>query len=110
MAKIIKALAAVVVICGIIAGIYYANQEDPLAKVLRIPDDYFKWSVALIYWISSIISGFLLYAFALLLETVEQNNHFLREVLNRIPASERSSASLGNSKASLDKLKDYKMQ
>lgn len=98
MGKVLEVIAGIVVVCGIIVGIYIGFLADNSSL-----------GIAFIYWISSIISGILLYAFAIMYQTVEQNNTFLRELLRRIPASEKQPVSLGNSKASLDKLKDYKM-
>lgn len=98
MGKVIGGIAAIEVIAGIITGIYFG-----------FLDSGSNIGIALLIWISSIVSGILLYAFAIMYETIEQNNTFLRELLRRIPAPEKQQVSLGNSKASLDKLKDYKM-
>lgn len=98
MGKMIEIIAYSVVLCGIFSGIYVGFIVDG-----------FKLGIMLLYWISSIITGILLYAFSILYEMVEQNNMFLRMLLQRIPASEQQQISLGNSKANLDKLKDYKM-
>ena len=95
---VLEVIAAISVIVGFITGIYFGFLADNSSL-----------GIAFIYWISSIISGILLYAFAIIYQTVEQNNTFLRELLRRIPVSEKQQVSLGNSKASLDKLKDYKM-
>lgn len=76
--------------------------------------DGFHLIVAVSWMASGFISGILFIAFGMMLELLEENNAFLRELLHRAnvetPKSPPAkSKSLGNSKSSLSSLSGYKM-
>ncbi|MCM3274156.1 hypothetical protein [Paenibacillus elgii] len=75
IAQAIKIIAIAEIILGIILGIIFANQED--ATSLR-HETAFRWSVAITWWIATLVSGFLLLGFSeiirLLHEINEKNN------------------------------------
>ncbi|WP_194434117.1 hypothetical protein [Paenibacillus segetis] len=76
--------------------------------------DGFQFIAALSWFVPGIISGILFIAFGMMYELLEENNAFLRELLNRTNVETSNSPpakskSLGKSKSSLSSLSGYKM-
>lgn len=99
MSKLFKALAAIWFIGGFIGGV---------VVFIIIEGD---WPTGLIWLISGAISGALFYTVGDIYEIVLENNTLLREVLHRLPQQPGDiKPPLGNSRANLSALKDYKMK
>lgn len=99
MSKLFKTLAAIWFIGGFIGGV---------VVLIVIEGD---WSAGLIWLISGSISGALFYTVGDIHEIVLENNTLLREVLLHLPQqSGELKPPLGNSRANLSALKDYRMK
>lgn len=98
MSKLFKTLGAIWLIGGFIGGvIVYIIMEG-------------NWLTGITWLISGAISGALFYTVGEIHEIVLENNTLLREVLHRLPGQPGDQKpSLGNSRANLSALKDYKM-
>lgn len=112
MDKVLKVLGGISVVLGIILGIVYGLQKNPTAELLGIDQSDFRFAIAVSWWVSGIISGILFYAFGMMIELLERNGDYLKEILHRTHADYVGppKKSLGNSKASLDSLKGYTMK
>lgn len=108
MTGILKFLGWASIVCGIIAGIYYGMQDDPLAELLRNYDDSFRVAVAITWWISGAISGIVFFALAYILEHVEAIRYKLEQQTETGGLASRPET--GKSKVTLDGVKDYKMK
>ncbi|MFC5528459.1 hypothetical protein [Cohnella yongneupensis] len=109
MAKLLKGLGWASIILAIIIGIFQANRTDDTLEQL-LGSDYeaaFRWSIAIYWWISGIISGIVFYALGLILEHVESTSIRLSNLERGVTPS--SAPKLGNSKASMDKLSGFKI-
>lgn len=98
MSKLFKTLGAIWLIGGFIGGvIVYIIMEG-------------NWLTGITWLISGAISGALFYTVGEINEIVLENNTLLREVLHRLPLEPGDKKPpLGNSRANLSALKDYKM-
>jgi len=96
MSKLLKALAAIWFIGGFIGGL--------IVFIIMEGD----WPTGITWLISGTISGALFYTIGDIYEIVSENNAMLREVLQHLPRDIKPS--LGNSRANLSALKDYKMK
>jgi hypothetical protein len=69
------------------------------------------WATALTWWVSGGISGLVFYAMGMILEYLEDISTRLQslEHVSNKNAGPSSPPKLGNSKANLDKLKDFKI-
>ncbi|WP_435921271.1 hypothetical protein [Paenibacillus sp. DYY-L-2] len=83
MSKFLDVVGKITIVAAIILGIVYGVKSDPIAEALRIDDDAFRWTVAIAWWVSGIISGALLIAFGMMLNYLEENNSFLRELVRK---------------------------
>lgn len=88
MSKFLRFIGYATIICSIILGIVYGVKKDPMLEALNIDDDAFRWVVAVSWWIGGVISGALFVAFSIMLEYLEENNNYLREIINRTNPSE----------------------
>ncbi|MFD0717286.1 hypothetical protein [Paenibacillus sp. GCM10027626] len=91
MVQVVKGLAIVTVICAFIVGILD-----------------FQWETAIIWWVSGIVSGILIFAFGVVIEHLENISYALNrgESDNRYASSDlRKPAPTG----SLGKLQGYTM-
>lgn len=99
MSKLFKTLAAIWFIGGFIGGV--------IVFIIMEGD----WATGLTWLISGSISGALFYTVGDIHEIVMENNTLLREVLHHLPQhSGERKPPLGNSRANLSALKDYKMK
>lgn len=109
MPKFLDITGKITIVLGIILGIVYGNSTNYLTG-----DDSFQWLSAIVYWISSIISGSVLITLGLILDYAEENNAFLRELVAKSRAADQENRTpkkpLGNSKASLAAITDYKFK
>lgn len=110
MSQILKWLGYISIVGGIILGIIYGFKSGALAEALGIYDDSFRWGIAISWWISGAISGILFIAFSMMIELLDENNAYLRELLHRThEESTPKGRPLGKSKSSLSSLSGYKM-
>ncbi|TBL69937.1 hypothetical protein [Paenibacillus thalictri] len=72
VAKIIRIIAIVEMVLGLIVGYKLANSE--IANILHTKSG-FQWSVALTWWISTIVSGFLLLGFSEIVRLLHEINN-----------------------------------
>lgn len=100
MTRLLNGIGCVLILGGIVMGFIYGFKDDP----------GIHWLNAFSWWFGGTVSGVLFFAFSLMLEYLEQNNEFLRELLDRTQEQAQSPPSLGNSKASLKSLRGYKMK
>lgn len=101
MSRLLIVMGQIFMVSGIVLGI-----------VVGILVDGFHWIPTLSWWISGAILGIIFFALGMMLELLEENNEFLRELLHRTnvetPAPPMT-RSRGNSKSSLSSLSGYKM-
>ncbi|MCL6458884.1 MAG: hypothetical protein K6T85_12830 [Gorillibacterium sp.] len=96
-------LGRIVLAVGLIVGLV-AGLQNP-----QYPEDMgFHWMAAIFWWAGAIISGLLLFGISAALEYLEDILYHLRCL--RYPDSVVPPTKLGNSRMSLDALKDYKME
>ena len=109
MPKFLDVTGKITIVLGIILGIVYGNSANYFTG-----DDSFQWLFAIVWWISSFISGIVLITLGLILDYAEENNVFLRELVAKSRAADKEDTppkkSLGNSKASLDAIRGYKFK
>jgi len=96
LTKILSTLGWISIIGGIIFGFIIGLNVD--------------WVKAFTCWVGGAISGVLFIAFSMMLEYLEENNYYLRELLNRTQGQQEPPRKpLGNSKASLKSLSGFKV-
>lgn len=88
MSKFLRFVGYATIVCAIILGIVYGTKRDPILEALDMDDDAFRWVAAVTWWISGVISGVLFIAFGTMLEYLEENNSYLREIYNRTSPKE----------------------
>jgi phosphate/sulfate permease len=113
VAKLLKGLGIASIVVAIIAGIIQANQTDQVMKELLggYYESEFRWSVAIYWWISGIISGIVFYALGMMLEYLEDIAYRLRNLEHEANKNNPTvpTPRLGNSKASMSKLEGFKI-
>lgn len=92
----------------IIKGIAAASAIFTLIIGFISMGDTSLW-MTLITWISGACTSFLIYVFGCMFDMVEENNTYLRELMYRTTPASDGRPAMGHSRASLDKLKDFKM-
>lgn len=98
MSKLFKTLGAVWFICGFIGGV-----------IIHIIIEG-NWLPGIAWLVGGAILGALFYTVGEIHEIVWENHALLREVLHRLPPEPGDKKPpLGNSRANLSALKDYKM-
>lgn len=94
MNYILKGLALLTVIYAFIKGISLGD----------------GWGAVITWWISGIVSGIIFFAMGMMLDYLEDISYRLRNLEHESNASSSTRPpKLGNSKANLDKLKDFKI-
>jgi len=91
MVKTLNVLGGILLVIGFAGGIFNGI--------------YVNWWYAIIFMTSSIVSALLFFAFAYMIELLEENNSYLRYLFNQ--AREEAPSSRGNSRSSLDKMQGY---
>lgn len=108
MIKAVQYLAVATVLLAIILGIISGNTY----KV--VPDDVwgdpkFNWVLMISWWIGGIVGGILIGALSFLMQHIQNIDYRMYNLEKRLPAQPAPETAKGNSKASLESLKDYKM-
>ncbi|TVY01332.1 hypothetical protein [Cohnella terricola] len=98
MEKIMKVLGGFVLVVCFFVGI----------TQLFVVDDY-RWLVAIRWWLSGIITGAVLYSLGEILEYLADISYRVRELEHMATKDKAPAPKLGNSKADLNKLKDFKV-
>jgi len=108
--KVLKVIAVVTAIAGIIVGIVQANQKiEFLGQSYNVP---FQWGTAVTWWVSGIISAIVFWALGMIVAYLEDISARLREIEHYVKYGDdiqKSPPHLGSSKASIDKLKGFKL-
>lgn len=95
-------LARAVLIISFIIGLV-----DGFRAIHGYNDGSFWWE-AIVWWASGLAVGMLLYGVSAALEYLEEILHHVHRI--RFPEEGPSKAKLGNSRMSLDALKDFKLE
>ncbi|MGN7357136.1 hypothetical protein ACTHPF_07185 [Paenibacillus sp. SAF-054] len=100
MAKLLSTMGWIWVLLGILLGFIFA-----------FGDGGFHLLPALFWWCGGVIAGILFVAFSIMLDYLEENNAYLRELLDRTSGqAEPPRKPLGNSKASMKSLRGFTMK
>ncbi|MEK3836431.1 hypothetical protein [Paenibacillus sp. FSL R7-0128] len=122
MSKFLRFIGFATIVCAFILGIVYGVKKDPILEALDMDEGTFRWVIALTWWISGVISGTLFIAFSMMLDYLEENNSFLRELYNTTLPKETPQSgsyasyaaevnrSIRGSKSSASKLEGYKFK
>ncbi|WP_433938551.1 hypothetical protein [Paenibacillus lautus] len=81
MVKTLRGLGIVIIVMAVILGIVsgYAYAPEPLRSY---EDKEFLWSIAIMWWAGGIVSSILIFAFAHLLDYIEDMSRRLYEIEN----------------------------
>lgn len=98
MAKTLNVLGVIVLVVGLIGGIVSGINVS--------------WWYAILYMASSVASALLFFAFAYMIELLEENNFYLKYLYNRARDEDLANkgpagSSRGNSRSSLEKMQGY---
>lgn len=96
MNYILKGLAFLIVICAFVSGIVQAD----------------GWGNVFAWWVSGVVSGIVFYALGMMLDYLEDISYRLQSLeheANKKASPPSPPPKLGNSKANMDKLRDFKI-
>ena len=111
MVKLLKGIAYVIIGISIIVGIIEASQTDKLMEEV-LGSDYeagFRWALAFTYWISGILTGIVFYALGVIVNHLEYLSSRMYNMEYEAKKNAAPVSSMGNSKSSMDKLRDFKI-
>lgn len=109
MAKLLRFIGVVTIICGLIVGSLYGNSNAVLERLIGGYKGEFQWSVAFAWWISGAIAGILFFAIAMMLDKMDQL-HYQLNALSRSTSSNENPISTSNTKLGTEAAKGYKMR
>ncbi|CAM3742917.1 hypothetical protein COLU111180_06155 [Cohnella lubricantis] len=107
MGQVLKGLSVITIVLAIIVGIVQANQSiELLGDYYDVP---FRWGLAFTWWVSGVVTGILVYAFGVVVDHLQDMSYSLRIISSSHETPSQPAPSLGSSKASMDKLKGFKI-
>lgn len=114
MSDFLKVIGWVTIIAGIIAGVGFGKANDPMYALVGLESD-FRWTVAITWWISGLLSGVIFIALGMILERQDYIHQTVYAIYqqnkqSRQPEPSSQKTSSGNSRMNLSKAKDFKMQ
>lgn len=99
MVRMLNVIGGIILVIGLMGGIIIGLMLN--------------WLLAIGFMASSTISGILMFAFAYMIDLLEENNFYLRHLYYKVRDEEKKQAaptftvSRGNSRSSLDKMQGY---
>lgn len=94
MDSILKGLSVATVILAVIVGVVLA--------------DHYGWGIGFFWWAGGMMGGIVLFAFGVAIEHLQNISHNLHVLASHLAPS-KPQPRLGNSKADISKLKDFKI-
>ncbi|MDF2652323.1 MAG: hypothetical protein K0Q73_8128 [Paenibacillus sp.] len=122
MSKLLMAIGVLNIVSGVVLGIYLGNEDYVNVDTMRLEEE-FRWSILSIYTIGGFLGSIIFFSLSRITDTVEDNQANIHAIISNLSSTNRnmSSASnagdaplpplssLGNSRSSINKLKDFKM-
>jgi len=111
MVRILQFLGAISFVGAIIIGIVQANQSDGAMELIlgSSYEEGFRWGVAVYWWVSGAVALIIFLALAMILEYLSDISYRVRNLEHEANKNAAPKQSLGNSKASINKLDGFKL-